>query len=178
METNIQFKWDRESANYEIPISINGQDIMLKFDTGASSSIISFNYFKENISNEVIDIVVNYCEKNCKIKQSFIASTGDSMIGYLVDAGQIKMGKNILPHFYYYFIPKNNKCVALLGNDFLHYCEYSHKICGDIIISNIDMNEYQKKFQGAINGQELINYINYLEKQNKNYQNYDDELER
>ena len=164
MKTNIVAKYDCITKCYDIPITIGNQETHIKFDPGASSGVISLLFFREELTEEKIQKVISFCEmKENSIKRTFSSSAGkNDMTGYLVDAGQISVDNIKLDHLYYYFIPQNGRSLGLLGNDFLHCCKYSHEICGDIIISEIDTNAYYNSFMNAISGKELTDYIDNI----------------
>ncbi len=161
MQTNIIAKYDNITKCYDIPITIGNQETHIKFDPGASSGVISLSFFREELTEENIQKVVSFCEtKEKSIKRTFSSSAGrNDMTGYLIDAGKISLDNVELEHLYYYFIPQNGRSLGLLGNDFLHYCKYSHEIGGDIVISEIDTNAYYRSFINAISGKELADYI-------------------
>lgn len=77
----------------------------------------------------------------------------------MVDAHNVKICGLNLEHFYYYLVPQNKRAVALLGNDFLRYCEYTHKIEGNIYITKIDMDAYKRYYDSAISVDELAELI-------------------
>jgi hypothetical protein len=88
------------------------------------------------------------------------------MTGYLADAGEIKLGGTKVPHFYYYFVPQNKRPVALLGNDFLRYCEYQHTIEGNIYIEKMDEDAYTRHYINAMSADELTAVIDEIEQEN------------
>lgn len=96
----------------------------------------------------------------------FHSATGNEMTGYLVDAGNIELGDAQMDHFFYYFIPQNDRPVALLGNDFLRYCEYTHTIEGNITITKIDEDAYARYYANAVSIDELAAVIDEIEQDN------------
>ena len=81
---------------------------------------------------------------------------------YLVDSPNVTIGNYKIEHFYYYFIPQNKRPIALLGNDFLRFCEYTHKIEGNIYITKIDMVAYKSYYENAIDIDEISALIDEM----------------
>ena len=99
---------------------------------------------------------------NSSFKKVFKSASGDEMIGYMVDAKNTTIGDTTLDHFYYYLIPQNKRQVALVGNDFLDFCSYSHDICGNIKINTIDMEKYKDSVKDSISVDEVISIIDEI----------------
>jgi hypothetical protein len=159
---NLSYGIQLEIQNGGIPDAIN-----LKFDNGASHTIISAEvlvddltdrkaeYLEQKLSAKVLIKAGNGSAFSVPFRREFKSATGDTMTGYLADAGEIILGGVKLPHFYYYIIPKNKRSIALLGNDFLRYCKYEHTMEGNILITEIGEDAYAEHYTNAISVDEL-----------------------
>ena len=97
--------------------------------------------------------------------------------GFLTDMGEVSIGSATFSHFYYYFVPKNKSSFALLGNDFLHNCEYNHSIRGNILITKFDEDSYINSHKNALTQNEikaLINSVNEEKNEISEEYNQDD----
>ena len=160
----------------------NGTLIPLQCDTGASKTSISllsliednFEYSKE-YATQIEENLLNSKNqgKHEQIKGNNLtiqlrSASGEKIFGFLTDMGKVSIGNTVLEHFYYYFVPKNKTAFALLGNDFLHNCEYKHNIRGNIVVTKFDEDNYVKNHQNALTQNEIKMLINEIcEKNNK-----------
>ena len=87
----------------------------------------------------------------------FLSASGTEMHGYLVYAEKICLSDYPIDKFYYYLIVDVNNDVALLGNDFLSYCEFKHEEKGDILITGVNLAFF---FFGHYNNREVITSYN------------------
>lgn len=172
LETNFEFTIDRNINCYFTFIKVNNNLIPLQCDTGASFTSISslaldnINYEKE-IVNDIEQKLLQRAKTMSKgnstmyknmVKQ-FSSATGDKIYGFLTDMGEIDIGNTHFTHFYYYFVPRNKTAFALLGNDFLNNCEFSHSLQGNILITKFDEDNYINTHKNALNEAELNQLI-------------------
>lgn len=173
---------DKEELKYVIPLKIMSRGdsniIPIKFDNGAAYTVITASMLSsrlagcdteplnERLSKWDIPGAKQHPAGTAPFQKTFHSATGHEMVGYLVDAGSIELGDARLDHFFYYFVPQNDRSVALLGNDFLRYCEYKHTIEGSIIITKIDEDAYARYYSNAVSIDELTAVIDEIEQDN------------
>lgn len=123
-------------------IKNNKIPIILKFDTGAAQTIISLGAFSKGLSTQNINSILT------QIKQvnsfSFRDASGNILKAYPCYLKNITINKIFLDIFYFWLNPNLNLKKALLGNDFIKYCNFNHNINGDIIIKDFDKKNYLK----------------------------------
>lgn len=170
---------NEQEQSYEIPVKIwDGRKtrmINLKFDNGASYTVIAASVLLQHLTDDGAKQLDQYLSRRAAtdhgkdvapFQKKFRSATGDAMTGYLVDSGKIKFGSAELSHFYYYLVPRNKRPVVLLGNDFLRYCEYTHAIGGNILITKMDEDAYAKHYANAMSVDELAAVIDEIGKDN------------
>lgn len=167
LETKFEFTLDKNTNCYFTFMDIgNNKLIPIQCDTGASYTSISalaltdfsFDIKKaDKVEQRLLKKMGN--EDNFLVKK-FEDASGDKILGFLTDIGNVKIGNTKLQHFYYYFVPKNNSAFALVGNDFLNKCEFTHSINGNIVINKFDEDGYYQSHKGAISQPELKKLIN------------------
>ena len=173
MRTLFEAIENKKSNNYEMVLKINEQTINLKFDNGAAYTVISASVLDENFSDEraeyfekiLLEKAQQYEQDNelkAPFEKTFVSASGNQIKGYLVDSPNVTIGNYKNEHFYYYFIPQNKRPIALLGNDFLRFCEYTHKIEGNIYITKIDMVAYKSYYENAIDIDEISALIDEM----------------
>ena len=178
IETNIEFTFDKNTNCYFAFLDKNGILIPIQCDTGASRtsiSLLSFigaNYDYSESDAERIEeelLILKNKGKHSQIEGSnlaieFHSASGDNLFGFLTDMGKVFIGNTELQHFYYYFVPKNKTAFALLGNDFLHNCEYKHDIGGNIVITKFDESGYEYGHKDALSLNEIKELIINIDK--------------
>jgi hypothetical protein len=182
MNVYIEAVEDKKELKYVIPLKImsteNPNIIPIKFDNGAAYTVITASMFSSKLiksdagplNERLSRWKTPGTEQNpagtAPFRKVFHSATGHAMTGYLVDAGNIELGDTQLDHFFYYFIPQNDRSVALFGNDFLRYCEYTHTIEGSIVITKIDKDAYARYYSNAVSIDELAAVIDEIEQGN------------
>lgn len=146
--------------NYFIPIEINKKMFNVKFDPGANDTVISIDYFADDLSDSDREKLNEYMSENYKFTSVFTAASGSEFLGYLTYADNVTIGNTDFPRFYYYIIIENDRVIALLGEDFLDNCQYSHSFHGDIEITDFDFDSYYK---GKENVQRDDKYIHFID---------------
>ncbi len=187
LETNFEFTFDKNTNCYFTFLDKDGTLIPLQFDTGASRTSISLLSLVENnfdYSQDKAEKMEEYLliQKNKgqheQIKGNNLvvelrSASGEKLFGFLADMGRISIGNSVFEHFYYYFVPKNKTAFALLGNDFLHNCEYKHAIQGNIIVTKFDEDSYVQSHKDALSESDIQLLINDSYKKDDNEEIYD-----
>lgn len=142
----INVKYNQKGANYIVSFSGLGDRIVTgKFDTGAVATIITSK--KLGLTDGQVEILKGYFEKSGVEPENFYSATNGKMGGYLVRAKNIMLYSTVLESFYYYLVLDNSLDKALLGDDFISCCTFSHQPKGDIVITTIDMNLYSSPYK-------------------------------
>lgn len=116
--------------------------VYVKFDTGAMNTVISINAIAGD--KDAQDQVREYIEKTGIPKEVFRSASGHEMTGVRVNAENVRFGNFLVPSFNYYLVLDVDTNVALLGDDFIRYCKFSHMVEGAVIVDKVDFSMYQK----------------------------------
>lgn len=118
-----------------------------KFDTGAVHTIISAGcvYSKNYLINNRADIEKRLLDENVPTK-IFESATGHKFTGYLTYQENINIGDMIIPKFFYYLNLEDDTNRILIGDDFIRFCDFNHKINSDIVITKLDTELYEDEF--------------------------------
>ncbi len=137
---------------FTVTLNIGKQVLLIKFDTGACNTVISAEVLYGAISNVQKENLKKYCERNGIVPKSFEATTGSTMKGYPVVFNNVEVNGVQFSRFFCYIVvdfedskKSNIKKFALLGDDFLDCCGYSHKPHEDIEIFCFDDEGYSLK---------------------------------
>ena len=124
----------------------------LTFDTGAICSVLSI----AAITDEPVDkeTLIKKLEDRAK-QRRFVSASGTQMHGYLVRASNMSLSGYPIDEFYYYLIVDVDEMVALLGNDFISCCSFTHEEKGDIEVNSFDKTIYGQSYHEAIDDSEL-----------------------
>ena len=115
----------------------------------------------DNISDEDLIQMVQYCEKHHKRKERFVSASGDLFDGYLAHAENVVIDKTEIGSFYYYLVFENKRDIALLGFDFIDNCERCASAHGDIVVTKFDEVSYGT-VENALGADEFISLIDSL----------------
>ena len=127
---------------------ITDRDIKVKFDTGAGATIITSKALGMNsIQSEHI---TEYINKKGIEKRVFKSATDTEFCGYLCRCTDVKLNDVLIEKFYFYLVLNDSLNKALLGDDFISYCTFSHQSRSDIYITAIDMNLYALSYGNKI----------------------------
>lgn len=141
----INIRYAEKESYYTVRLSGLNDDIITgKFDTGAVATIITSK--KLGLSDKQVEILKEYFEKAGIEAEDFYSATDGKMGGYLIRAENVMLYNTVLKNFYYYLILDNGLDKALLGDDFISCCTFSHQPKKDIIITTIDMNMYSASY--------------------------------
>lgn len=83
----------RESSSYRINAKMEEIAFALKFDPGATDTVISARVFSNSLTDSDVEPLTKYCEEHSRHKKEFISATGDSFKGYLISAHNVRLGK-------------------------------------------------------------------------------------
>lgn len=159
IEADITAK--RIGSVYEVHVNLGKYTPSLKWDTGAKYTVISARMLDDDISDEALRQMKDYCEEHLKHKERFISASGDPFYGYLSHAKDVVVGNTVLHDFYYYLVFENKRDIALLGFDFIENCKGFFDAHSDIIVKGFDADGY-KQYEGALETNELISLIDSL----------------
>lgn len=143
----IKIRYAEKESYYTVRLSGLNDDIITgKFDTGAVATIITSK--KLGLSDKQVEILKDYFQKSGVEAEDYYSATDNKMDGYLVRAENVMLYSTVLKNFYYYLILDNSLDKALLGDDFISCCTFSHQPKKDIIITTIDMDMYSASYGG------------------------------
>ena len=159
IEADITAK--RIGSVYEVHVNLGKYIPSLKWDTGAKYTVISARMLDDDISDEALRQMKDYCEEHLKHKERFISASGDPFYGYLSHARNAVIDETELPNFYYYLVLENKRDIALLGEDFIENCKGTFEPHGDILVTGFDEEGYVI-WDRALESDELISLIDSL----------------
>lgn len=151
----------RGNGFFGIPIIGKTNTFAIKFDTGAAHTVISIGKFKGFISDKLISKAKDYLIENNYQPQKFLSATGNAFVGYPAHIDNIVIGNYKFPKFYYYIVIDrlfNNKQIAILGDNFIDCCDFSHKAHGNILISGFDFDAYAHESH-SISTDEILDIV-------------------
>lgn len=126
----------------------NFNRVRMFFDTGASKTIITLQEFlrhREYAKHK--DEIIKQLENSSYLRVEPRSASGDKITGYLCHLNNIQLDKQTVKSFYFFLVPNEKSQDSLLGNDFLHYCNYAHDANGDIVIESFDLKSYEEYFE-------------------------------
>ncbi len=143
----IRFLYSQRTKNYigylENTDIFKDIKIPVKFDTGAVATIFTAKVF--GLSEERVRAVASRIEQKALTRQSFTSATGHIFYGYPCYCDNIKLGDIILKRFYYYLVLDSSRSKALIGDDFISCCTFSHSYESDIVVTGFHAEKYGKK---------------------------------
>lgn len=152
----------RDQSSYLVDVKFAGYALDIKIDTGAVDTVISFGAVEDDISPPDFETFKNYCENHySSVRKRFTSASGGSFYGYPISVKDAKIGGVELPVFVFYLVLENRRDIALLGFDFIDRCTFSHKVEGDLILTEFDEDSYGT-IEGAMGTDELISLIDSL----------------
>lgn len=82
-------------------------------------------------------------KKSTNAYRVLMPSSNTKMVGYPCVINNIELSGVLLKEFYFYLcVGANNPDIALLGNDFLRFCDFNKEKNSDIEITSIDLYSY------------------------------------
>jgi len=156
---NIHYS-SRNSYFYFYLSEVVDKDIKVKFDTGAAASIITSKAL--GIGAVQSEHIADYIDKKRITKRLFKSATDTEFCGYLCSCSDVKINGVPLKKFYFYLVLNDSVNKALLGDDFISCCTFSHQPQSDICITAIDMDSYVQfygKSVDCISVEEAASYM-------------------
>ena len=160
--TDVNIKAAKNGAVYNVPIEIGPNYFVAKFDTGAGVTVISSGLFLDDKSGEALEKLEDYFKSRGCCGREFVSASGDTMFGYKIHANDVMIDNTNFSDFYYYFILNSKRAIALLGDDFIECCYFSHIPHEGIDISKFDFEDYGTMEENDIRNDELIEFIDSL----------------
>ena len=132
------------------------QHIVFKFDTGAAATVLSLGAL---LNTQTIELCRGANIKfgstdSVKLNSAF----GHHTDGYKACIKGVRVAGTFFENFYFYFLPNVLEFTALLGDDVISCCSFTHEPLGHILC-DINMACYQKRhedFEGAIDATKLF----------------------
>lgn len=143
----IRFLYSQKTKNYtgylESIDIFTDVKIPVKFDTGAIATIFTAKVF--GLGEEGVKVIADKIEQKALMRQGFTSATGHTFYGYPCYCDNIRLDDVILRRFYYYLVLDSSRSKALLGDDFISCCTFSHGYESDIVVTGFNMEKYEKK---------------------------------
>ena len=143
------------NSSYQISvrnIDKDGDILEMKFDSGAVNSIITLpmltdckldrKKLEENLQNKTVSRI-------------FHSASGNQMKGYLVCVRNAIISGTVLEEFYYFLVTNVEYSVALMGDDFISCCRFSHEPKQDILVDQFLKADYGIGINKRIHEDEL-----------------------
>ena len=118
----------------------------IKFDTGATSTVIGIYTLFNRISPNNIQKLKDGFEKAGIQPRDFSSATGHQLLGYPCKVHGVDVSGHILEDFYFHLVLDTKRKLSLLGNDFISCCNFKHEIDSNILIEDYDLKSYSEKF--------------------------------
>lgn len=135
----------RGDGLFGVPIICENMSFALKFDTGACETVISIEKILGKITDEQRAKIKEYILSENATSKDFRSASGDSFVGYATNIKNVFIGQCKFECFYYYLVidkMKDDKQIALLGDNFIDCSDFSHKSHGNIVITGFDFDSY------------------------------------
>ncbi len=136
------------------------KDIKVKFDTGAAATIITSKAL--GISTSQTEYIANYIEKKGMAKRFFKSATDTEFYGCLCSCSDVKINDVPIKKFYFYLVLNDSVNKALLGDDFISYCTFSHQSQSDIYITAIDTDLYALSYENSLDCIDVEEVVTYM----------------
>lgn len=124
----------------------DGTAIFMKFDTGAVNTVIGLRTLFKYLSKNNLDNLISMFESSGIHKERFNSASGDELYGYPCILHDVEISGTSIKNFCFYIIVNDKRTLSLLGNDFISFCDFSHKEGGDIIITKYNDTEAYRSF--------------------------------
>lgn len=155
----IRFRYNKLTGSYRTSLDLQKNDkdfVSIKFDTGASDTIITTSALGlDSIQTEILRKGV----QTSKLKGTiFTSASGNQFIGYPCYCDDLKIGDVQIRRFYYYIVfsdmPK-----ALLGDNFISCCTFTHSFKSDIIVTSFHSEEYHRQCENIIKNMDVFEML-------------------
>lgn len=119
--------------------------ITAKFDTGAVRTVISLDTLVgKTFAKKYESVFINQCDA-----LEFTSASGHKMYGVGSSFHNVRVSGIYLKEFYFHLLLGSNRSVALLGDDFILCCRFTHEPKQDIL-ADIDVLCYQEEHRLAV----------------------------
>lgn len=133
------------------------KELYFKFDTGASNTVLSIRALTD--AENAAKKIRKYCEKHGIGLNRYYSASGHAMYGVAVKAENIVFEDYAISSLYYNLILNVNNNVALLGDDFISYCDFKHTQEESIIIEAFNVEKYQKNAYEVFSQSEIYEIL-------------------
>lgn len=146
----IYFRYNKLTGSYRTSLDIQKNDkdfVSMKFDTGASDTIMTTGALGlDHVQEEILlkGVRVHRLKGNV-----FTSASGNRIIGYPCYCDDLKIGDVHVRRFYYYLVFSDTP-KALLGDDFISCCTFSHSFKSDIVVTAFHAEEYDRQCEPKI----------------------------
>lgn len=155
----IHFGYNKRTKSYRAFIDLQKMDkdfVSIKFDTGATDTIITTGALG---FDDIQAVKLLKSIKGKKLKQTtFTSASNDSFTGYSCYCDDLRIGDVEIKRFYYYIV-FNDKPKALLGDDFISCCIFSHGYKGDIVVTAFNYEGYEKQYISSENSMNIFEVL-------------------
>ena len=151
----------RRDGFFGIPIIGETSSFAIKFDTGASKSVISVEKITGTLSNNQMASIKSFIATKNVSPEEFKSASGHPFNAYPAFMKNITIGDQLFEKFYYYLVVEklhNKRMIALLGDDFIDCCSITKEPHGDIIISKFDFSSYYTE-SNMISTDEILSLV-------------------
>ena len=151
----------RRNGFFGVPIIGRGSSFAIKFDTGATKSVISIEKITGDLTNKQKVFIRDYiADRNVK-SEKLKSASGHLFNAYPAYTKDVTIGNHLFERFYYYLVVESlhqGRKIALLGDDFIDCCGFSREPHGDIIISKFDFSSYDMR-TSMVSTDEILSLI-------------------
>ena len=151
----------RRNGFFGLPIIGQGSSFAIKFDTGATKSVISIEKIAGDLTNEQKTFVQEQIAAKNVISEKLRSASGHSFNAYPAYMEDVTIGNHLFERFYYYLVVERlhqDRKIALLGDDFIDCCGFSREPHGDIIISKFDFSSYDSR-KSMVSTDEILSLV-------------------
>lgn len=119
-------------------------ELSAKFDTGATATVFSFATVHPNIPEYAAKKIFTQIENNPNSYaiKTFQSASGQDMTCVKCTGANVRIGGVSVNKFHYWLYLNNETTRALIGDDFIRFCTFSHAPLGNIVINAFDKSGY------------------------------------
>lgn len=141
----IHFRYNKLTRSYRTSLDMqktNKDFVSMKFDTGASDTIVTTGAL--GLDHIQAEMLLKAVQNRNLEGNVFTSASGNYFTGYPCFCDDLKIGDVLVKRFYYYIV-FNDKPKALLGDDFISCCTFSHSFKSDIVVTAFHFGEYGRQ---------------------------------
>ena len=143
-------------------VGVSDKYFAIKFDTGASRTLISAELLTGILNDKQIKALKDYCQSKQIMPVPCVSASGHKFDAYPAYINNICIGGHRFEKFYYYLVIdrlKNGRKIALLGDDFIDCCGFSKEPHGNIVISGFDFKSYKNDQEKILTTEDISSII-------------------